>query len=52
MGGEFDTLVEAQAAGDYNVLAERGRRMIGIDLGEDALRGLKQIQTWMNEALG
>jgi transaldolase/glucose-6-phosphate isomerase len=52
MGGDFDTLVEAQAAGDYNVLAERGRRMIGIDLGEDALRGLKQIQTWMNEALG
>ena len=51
MGGDFATLAEAQAAGDFAVLCERGRRMVGIDVGSDLASALSKLTTWMNEAL-
>jgi transaldolase/glucose-6-phosphate isomerase len=51
LGGDFDTLAEAQASGDYSVLAERGRRMIGIDVGPDPMATLEALAGWLREAL-
>ena len=51
MGGDFDTLVEAQAAGDFAVLCDRGRRMIGIDVGSDPAATLANLIGWINGAL-
>jgi transaldolase/glucose-6-phosphate isomerase len=39
----FGALVRAQAIGDYESLATRGRRLISINLGEDIDRGLEQL---------
>jgi hypothetical protein len=39
----FSILKQAQAQGDFRALAKRGRRVIGIDLGNDTLRGLEQL---------
>jgi transaldolase/glucose-6-phosphate isomerase len=41
----FSILKQAQALGDFRALAKRGRRVIGIDLGNDTLAGLKTLQT-------
>ncbi|MEM9177422.1 MAG: transaldolase, partial [Myxococcota bacterium] len=51
MGGDFDTLAEAQAAGDYSVLAERERRVIGIDVGADPVATLERLARLVAEAL-
>jgi hypothetical protein len=40
----FSILKQAQALGDFRALAKRGRRVIGIDLGNDTLAGLQQLQ--------
>ncbi|MBW1886514.1 MAG: transaldolase, partial [Deltaproteobacteria bacterium] len=47
LGGTFDTLVEAQAVGDFAVLAERGRRVIGIDVGSEPEASLAKLTTWV-----
>jgi len=39
----FGQLIRAQAAGDAMALAKRGRRMLRVNLGADALKGLKQL---------
>jgi glucose-6-phosphate isomerase len=39
----FSILKQAQALGDFRALAKRGRRVIGIDLGDDTLGGLEQF---------
>src|SRR5215203_2003963 len=39
----FSILKQAQALGDFRALAKRGRRVIGVDLGNDALRGLDYL---------
>jgi transaldolase/glucose-6-phosphate isomerase len=51
LGGNFDTLVEAQAAGDFAVLCDRDRRMIGIDVGADAAATLARLVGWIEGAL-
>jgi len=41
----FSILKQAQALGDFRALAKRGRRVIGIDLGDDTLGGLREISS-------
>jgi transaldolase/glucose-6-phosphate isomerase len=40
----FSILKQAQAQGDFRSLATRGRRAIRVDLGADALAGLRRLQ--------
>ena len=40
----FSILKQAQALGDFRALIKRKRRLIGIDLGDDTLRGLHLLQ--------
>lgn len=40
----FSILKQAQAFGDFRALAKRGRRVIGIDLGDETLRGLDRLR--------
>jgi len=40
----FGTLVTAQALGDYQALAERGRRLIRFHIKGDVTAGLRQLQ--------
>lgn len=42
----FTILKQAQASGDFRALAQRGRRVIGIDLGDNTLAGLKRVYEW------
>jgi hypothetical protein len=51
MHGTFDTLAEAQAAGDFQVLCDRERRMIGIDVGANPAIALQKITDWINEVI-
>ena len=51
LGGDFDRLCEAQAVGDFAVLAERGRRVIGIDVGSDPPAAVRRLLRWVQEAL-
>jgi transaldolase/glucose-6-phosphate isomerase len=39
----FGDLIAAQAAGDLQALLTRGRRVLAIDLGQDAARGLAAL---------
>ncbi|HIF95107.1 MAG TPA: bifunctional transaldolase/phosoglucose isomerase [Myxococcales bacterium] len=50
-GGDFDTLVQAQAEGDFSVLCDRKRRMIGIDVGADPTIALQKLQEWIQGAI-
>jgi transaldolase / glucose-6-phosphate isomerase len=40
----FGTVKEAQARGDFDVLAQRGRRALRIDVGADATAGLATLR--------
>ncbi len=51
IGGDFETLAEAQAVGDFCVLAERNRRLIGIDLGPDVHAALARLDAWFAAAM-
>ena len=51
MGGDFDTLAEAQAAGDFAVLCERDRRMLGIEVGPDPEATLRTLTEWIRSTL-
>lgn len=48
----FGVVKAAQARGDFQVLAERGRRALRIHLGTDVAAGLAQLEAAVNEALG
>jgi glucose-6-phosphate isomerase len=41
----FSILKQAQALGDFRALVKRGRRVIGIDLGDNTLDGLVRLRT-------
>jgi len=45
----FGVVKRAQARGDFRVLADRGRRLLGIDVGEDAERGLEALLAALRE---
>lgn len=47
----FGTVEAAQARGDFDVLAARGRRLLRVHLGSDVGAGLEGLATLMNEAL-
>jgi len=44
----FAQLIRAQAAGDYHALAQRGRRVLRVNAGAEAVRGIQALA----EALG
>jgi transaldolase/glucose-6-phosphate isomerase len=50
-GGDFDTLVQAQAEGDFSVLCDRKRRMLGIDVGANPGATLQKLTEWIQRAL-
>jgi transaldolase/glucose-6-phosphate isomerase len=47
----FGTVIAAQARGDFQVLAERGRRALRVHLGKDVDAGLKKLVGLFREAL-
>jgi transaldolase/glucose-6-phosphate isomerase len=47
----FGEVEAAQARGDLSVLAERGRRLMRIDLGDDVEGGLRRLGTAVDQAL-
>jgi transaldolase/glucose-6-phosphate isomerase len=47
----FGVVKAAQARGDFQVLAERGRRALRVHLGSDVDAGLAQLTTAMQQAL-
>ena len=48
----FGVLKQAQAAGDFEVLAERGRRSLRVHLGKDPGAGLTRLGVLVQNALG
>ena len=47
----FGVVKAAQARGDFEVLAERGRRALRVHLGKDVAAGLKRLQQAIQQAL-
>jgi transaldolase/glucose-6-phosphate isomerase len=47
----FGIVKAAQARGDFQVLAERGRRALRVHLGKDLRSGLSQLQQALHQAL-
>jgi hypothetical protein len=47
----FSILKQAQALGDFRSLSSRGRRAIRVDLGADAVAGLRQLQQLIGAAV-
>ena len=47
----FSILKQAQALGDFRALVKRGRRVIGIDLGDKPLEALARLKTTVGAAL-
>lgn len=47
----FGTVKAARARGDFQVLAERGRRALRVHLGVDLASGLKTLAAAVKEAL-
>ena len=43
----FTILKQAQALGDFRALVKRGRRVIGIDLGDNTLEGLEWLTAFL-----
>jgi len=48
----FGTVKAAQARGDFQVLAERGRRALRVHVGGDLKSGLSKLQQALGQALG
>jgi transaldolase / glucose-6-phosphate isomerase len=48
----FGVVKAAQARGDFQVLAERGRRALRIHLPADLKSGLQKLERAITEALG
>jgi transaldolase/glucose-6-phosphate isomerase len=51
-GLTFGMVEAAQARGDFEVLAERGRRVLRVDLGDDVEAGLAQLTAALASVLG
>jgi transaldolase/glucose-6-phosphate isomerase len=47
----FGVVKAAQARGDFQALAERGRRVLRIHLGKDVRTGLDKLESAINQAL-
>jgi hypothetical protein len=47
----FSILKQAQALGDFRALSTRGRRLIRVDLGSNALAGLNHLHQVILNAL-
>ena len=47
----FGVVEAAQAQGDYDVLAERGRRLLHVDLGADVTGGLERLAMAVDRAI-
>jgi transaldolase / glucose-6-phosphate isomerase len=47
----FGTVIAAEAAGDFEVLAARGRRLLRVHLGSDVQEGLAQLEEAVRQAL-
>ena len=47
----FGTVIAAQARGDFDVLAERGRRVLRVHLGGDVAAGLKTLAGMVEASL-
>jgi transaldolase/glucose-6-phosphate isomerase len=47
----FGVVKAAQARGDFQVLAERNRRVLRVHLGADVLAGLRTLDTAIRQAL-
>ncbi len=47
----FGTVIAAQARGDFDVLAERGRRAMRVHLGADVAAGLKTLTDLVEKAI-
>ncbi|WP_372785323.1 bifunctional transaldolase/phosoglucose isomerase [Phenylobacterium sp.] len=47
----FGVVEAAQARGDFDVLAERGRRLLRLDLGRDVQGGLKRLAEALDRSL-
>jgi transaldolase/glucose-6-phosphate isomerase len=47
----FGVLAQAQARGDFGVLAERGRRLLRVHLGADVAAGLGRLRELVRRAL-
>ncbi len=47
----FGIVKSAQARGDFEVLAARGRRLLRVHLGTDVVAGLERLKTLVSEAL-
>jgi transaldolase/glucose-6-phosphate isomerase len=47
----FGVVKAAQARGDFEVLAERGRRALRVHLGADVLAGLRKLRELVSQAL-
>ena len=39
----FGTIIRAQAVGDYQALRQKGRRVLRVNVGADALRGIERL---------
>lgn len=51
-GFTFGRLIEGQAAGDFQALSERGRRVLRIRLGDDGVRGLRRVENVLSRLAG
>lgn len=47
----FGVVKAAQARGDFQVLTERGRRLLRVHLGTDVRAGLARLRSAMEQAL-
>ena len=47
----FGIVKAAQARGDLEILAARGRRLLRVHLGTDVAAGLDRLKTLVNDAL-
>ena len=47
----FGTLKKAQALGDLEALRKHGRRVIRVHLGKDVLKGVKELEKSVEQAL-
>ncbi|MBI1892992.1 MAG: transaldolase, partial [Candidatus Rokubacteria bacterium] len=48
----FGVVKAAQARGDFQVLAERGRRALRVHLGKEVPAGLTRLRQIVDQALG
>ena len=47
----FSILKQAQALGDFRALTKRGRRVIGVDLGDHTIEGLRLLADLISQAV-